>query len=100
MRPFASGSLGHSRLWAEAVSPAGLDRRQFVASACAGCAAMVLGPASFAAADIMAAPTRPIHAQLDAAAACAGCAAMVLGPASFAAAGIVAAPARPIHAQL
>ena len=30
---------------------------------------MVLGPVSFAATDIMAAPTRPIHAQLDAAAA-------------------------------
>ena len=55
------------RLFADAVSPAP-TRRGLLAGACACCAAGLLGPAGMAAANVPAAPARPLHGRLDEAA--------------------------------
>jgi amidohydrolase len=60
-----------SAFLAEAASPSGLNRRDIVAAACACGVGALIGavPKSALAAEIMAAPARPIHQRLDAAAA-------------------------------
>ena len=56
------------RLLAEAVASTGLHRRSLIAAACACCTATMFKSIRVAAADVAAAPSRPIHAQLDTAA--------------------------------
>ncbi len=69
MQPFSLGTPPRNRrLLAEAVASGGLHRRSLIAAACACCTATMFKSIRVAAADVAAAPSRPIHAQLDTAA--------------------------------